>query len=1585
MESPNRQAVKLLREQRKRKKRIVAFLCMAGVVVVGTVMALRMSGRAMNNMVLDCVLTHDLPHQHSEACYYTPPGDGGQKTLVCGMADFVVHKHDQENCRDKNGNLVCMLPEIEEHIHTAECYQSQQVLVCGMQEGEGGHVHSDQCYEADYSGEPVCGLEESEGHIHDTETCYDDDGQLVCELEETAAHIHDDNCYPKKLNCGLEEGDGAHIHSDACYSTEDILACGKNDVHLHTHTEECYLHTVDHPDEVQTQELSAKGIDTAQITFADSQDAPAEENRIRAADGMPILKCGQIQVLEHVHGEDCYRAVGVEGDMLSGLESGSEGADMPGQRTATYQDGTLRATAIYNGADFPENARINVERVDESERLPEKQEQFSALMQDDEIKLKALLKVTVSGVDDTTALSEPIRLTIEPAEQGEVIAAAWYNGGSDLEAQGIYVKSEEEVRLLEVDGQEGNAAVTEVSPGVVAGFAVRPEAEDDNSGSSDGTNDDKETDSNQGQNAGNAEIKTVLNISQDFEYEDEDYMMVFHISGVAHTKEAAPQPEETPEPEESQSEALDTQSDELQPSSAESSELEDEDGESSAESNIIDDNADSGLFFMGDTGTSGQPEYPEYDEGEASAAPVSTPEPTAEPEPTAQPVWDDEPAEETVTISGDVLPANVLDDPENPLGLMVEQAQEGTPEYEVYAENVKTDNSENDLPDLKVISYSLYYKGSELDLTQCAVELDVTAKKRLIDAALELEEQNTEAPEEAGGTKVAMAALVTTDIQNAGDEEAEEEKEIYSMPIDGANIDSTLAHHETEAIDFVKEQIKEDSKVSVGAAATVDESGGVVSTVIKARGIDGDGRPSFGMTVVSAENPSFTVQYYAWLDKAKIGDTGTLDIIDTDGNGLPQNGTTPETKKLTLNGDGSVAIDKTMTQIYEDEPTHYFERPSLDYFAPKGSAADNYDIKQIWVLRKEFREQYKADEDFRNTVNNATGNAIKTYWETYGAACGEGSNIFTPEHSNINASDMDFTNRQETADAHPNYLCITSNDVIRLVYEPKRDETIDVKASFFDYDISDGYTPNSDVKTMNTAHNGINTPGNYPSGSGAEYAFGNKNTGTDYGERDWNGNKLNMTNKPIGHAGCTFGLVNGLKVLEGAKRPTPTFADGVKAPNIFGETAVNGKTDYSGNLTFNKVGDTHTLSIASVTGASTVSGMEKFGHPGIYDGINNDKKIKIWTNHFWPMDNGTGGKDFEFGSNPSKQKFQGKVAGELPPSDDGLDHNSYFGMHFAVEFELTESYRGPLEYIFFGDDDMWVFLTPIDGNGNPSYGDSKLICDIGGVHSSVGEMVNVWDYVTIDQNTGYGTDQKYRLDFYYTERGASGSTCWMQYTLPSVRGIDETKTENDYRTLSFGKEVNKQTVDGGLSSGTEGFDTGEKFLFKLTLTDGNDKEVLNNFRYVKYDAHGGVIDSADDGYNDGYLDSRVLFNGAYFVLARGQKIEIQYLPVGTKYTIEECGVFDKIEKTDTEIKYIVKDKDKQKYDYEVTAEPGGVLTDRTYSGVINENATANLKFINTFKEFHLPKTGGAGTWGFTGAGALALLAAACLARRKCRR
>ena len=142
----------------------------------------------------------------------------------------------------------------------------------------------------------------------------------------------------------------------------------------------------------------------------------------------------------------------------------------------------------------------------------------------------------------------------------------------------------------------------------------------------------------------------------------------------------------------------------------------------------------------------------------------------------------------------------------------------------------------------------------------------------------------------------------------------------------------------------------------------------------------------------------------------------------------------------------------------------------------------------------------------------------------------------------------------------------------------------------------------------------------------------------------------------------------------------------------------------------------------------------------------------------------------------------------------------------------------------------------VDKDGNPITGaETKLICDIGGVHSSVGEYVNLWDYVGKDKGTIFENNPDYltteddesehgiahyKLDFFYTERGASGSTCWMQYTLPSVRSATSTQTEDELRRLEIKKEVTKTPVCGEFGSvykTDKYFDSSDEFLLKLTL------------------------------------------------------------------------------------------------------------------------------------------------------------------------
>lgn len=295
MESLRKQATRILREQKKYKLWLTAFLCLAVLVTAGTVAALTMSGQALNRKekVLTCQLE---VHQHTEEC------KDSEGNLVCGQADYVVHVHNDDCYKD--GELVCALPQVEPHTHTEECFQEQKTLVCELEESEG-HVHDENCY-TKVQGDLICGKEET-GHQHGPECYTKVQGELICASEEEGhehtdecyawteeltcgqteeVHEHTDECYEWKeeLTCQIAEGEGAHKHTDECCEIEMVNTCGQ--LELHTHEESCY---------------------------------EEDEN------GVKRLVCGQTELLEHVHGEDCFEII--EPDVAEESKEASEGAE----------------------------------------------------------------------------------------------------------------------------------------------------------------------------------------------------------------------------------------------------------------------------------------------------------------------------------------------------------------------------------------------------------------------------------------------------------------------------------------------------------------------------------------------------------------------------------------------------------------------------------------------------------------------------------------------------------------------------------------------------------------------------------------------------------------------------------------------------------------------------------------------------------------------------------------------------------------------------------------------------------------------------------------------------------------------------------------------------------------------------------------------------------------------------------------------------------------------------------------------------------------------------------------------------------
>ena len=365
------QAAKVLQEQKKSKRRLAVFLCLAALVALGTVTALRMYGQAMSHKEKRLICQVEA-HQHTDDCY-----DGDK--LVCGQADYLVHTHN-DDCYGADGSLVCHLAEIAVHTHTDECYTEEEVLVCTEEEQahqhtdgcytpERGdldcqieeHTHDDSCYDSE-TGELTCQLEEhlhddncyvwnevltctAGGHQHSADCytkergelqcqieehthgdgCYDENGGLICQLEE---HLHDDNCYiwNEVLTCQIDEG--GHIHSDACYEKRKVPTCGQLELHTHggscynengelicellelkehTHQEECF-ETVELTDEEVAVKLEQQEMEEA-FQEEDPENAPEDATGSTSDDGAGTVSGDSVSNDE---------AGSVSGDSVSG-------------------------------------------------------------------------------------------------------------------------------------------------------------------------------------------------------------------------------------------------------------------------------------------------------------------------------------------------------------------------------------------------------------------------------------------------------------------------------------------------------------------------------------------------------------------------------------------------------------------------------------------------------------------------------------------------------------------------------------------------------------------------------------------------------------------------------------------------------------------------------------------------------------------------------------------------------------------------------------------------------------------------------------------------------------------------------------------------------------------------------------------------------------------------------------------------------------------------------------------------------------------------------------------------------------------
>lgn len=1649
-----------------------------------------------------CTFLEEL-HTHTEECY------DQENHIVCGYADYAVHKHNS-NCYE-GGSLVCALPEIEEHEHTKACYRiNDSGYICGQEEAEAhthtdacytdyrelsceeaereGHTHSDACYTREW--EVVCGREESEGHAH-TDSCYGEDGTLICGQEESEGHKHDEtacyemteklicgrieskghehdaSCYTVRheLTCEKEENPNGHKHTEACRGVVEELVCGKDEVIVHSHTvedgcyeavmddagnqlrdengdllwtlvceqpeveehvhgEECYReheHTEECYEEglicgkeehVHTEECIGKEealFYCAGRIHAHTEDCYDSEGNIACGYGDFVvhthdqachdpegtLICPLPEIGEHAHTEECYNSEGslvcelpevslhthtevcydAEGTLNCGKmevrehhhsdacrspEVMEEEADEQLFTKTCEGDGYIVTVSYRADANIPEEAELLAEQITQEENeahYAERQAQFQKTLKDEGATIRALLKIGFYLNGEEIEPESDVTVTVQLLDENGLA-----EGGPVTVVH--FAKDETEV----LDGSDVKDSSTTFQMGSFSEIAI-------------------------GYRTGEEESAGIY-VSQMFMYEDDAVQITFHIEGNAQPLD---------------------RSEKLFP---EKNDGEEQTEEAIGEEETLEKNP--------------QPEEPEeFQKDEEEQAETED---------------KDSAGENDVTVETE--PEDAKPERNKSFEFKIDPIEKNTEEYKAFLAYEEQNGGAEELIRMKVLSYALFYDGIELDLTNCQVKAEITTASKLREQVgrsipeavsyLRSHEGDTVRVEgntlEQGNPKEddRQPEQQTDAASNMqGEEPTADERDINGKSAEETHAkepfeDSAEEPQENENAS-AEDQEKQEEQVlgnETGLVLTVMEQSDSVemnelaNIVYEEAGTPADesleftlNQPMFAVKASNTANPAFTVQYYANLDILnKVATPGSegLPVIDTTGGKLPENGRGKDNspngnaiKNIYVDSNGTVLRTKALTEVYRSRQYRYIDAPTINYFDALIERKDNYKLVEIWVSRVMHSDScYKIDEETgekelicKHTELESTD---PSNWDIY---------YYSPE--------LHFTNREVSETASPGgnsgYIYIAQDATIRLVYDVTTGSS-DASANFYDYDISDGWIYSSQADAngqkngkptsqqndnskwfLHTQESGINAPDNYdkkaPS-TDAKLAFGNANAGTQlgttqkWGEAEYELNKRN----DISYKLCTFGLVTGLDGDGNIQ-----YADGVNAPNLFNDGKAAGKTSYDNyTLQFNRSGDTYTLNAVNKGNKTAAGNLANFSHPG---------KYSIWTNHFWPMDTadswGTDGHDPLSGStvNADNRNFAKEEAnnnfGKLPISDDGNNHNAYFGMSYEVDFELSEDYIGPLEYCFYGDDDMWVFL-----NG-------QLVCDIGGVHSSVGEYVNLWDHISEqrkaelcsheadtcrDENGNLiCTKNKFKLNVFYTERGASGSTCWMEFTLPSASVKGLTTTDVDYGRLRVDKRV---AATSNLNGEEVEWDSGDEFEFEIKFTGSDGNKLPDDYSYCKYDKNGNKVGS-----------DLIVWDGGTFTLKNGEYIVVQYLPQGTKYTVTEKNSAIKYKEKKDENGNPIYDEDGNP-----VLEPDGESDYYYFTGIVvdgeeqGENLTENkvasgsipkadessVQYTNRVILYELPESGGSGTNLYTMAGISFLLMAGLMYRKKFR-
>ncbi|GEM_PF-1842256 len=138
------------------------------------------------------------------------------------------------------------------------------------------------------------------------------------------------------------------------------------------------------------------------------------------------------------------------------------------------------------------------------------------------------------------------------------------------------------------------------------------------------------------------------------------------------------------------------------------------------------------------------------------------------------------------------------------------------------------------------------------------------------------------------------------------------------------------------------------------------------------------------------------------------------------------------------------------------------------------------------------------------------------------------------------------------------------------------------------------------------------------------------------------------------------------------------------------------------------------------------------------------------------------------------------------PIDDQLFGNQRrnHNFHFTFEFHSQFVYRGPQEFTFSGDDDVWIFIN------------NQLALDLGGPHPELSGTINTG-------NLGLETGQMYPLDFFFAERHTDKSHFRIHSGLlleANANPISAGQSQITFTPTQAGIYVLRFTVDDGVQT-----------------------------------------------------------------------------------------------------------------------------------------------------------------------------------------